>query len=103
MNRRSIGAVLAGALVAIVITTLIDISLHLADVFPPIAQPIDDRLALLASSYRSFVGIGSAWLTARSPCSGDNDERAGGIGTVFRQSVSGRMGRSRWFFAECSW
>lgn len=64
-NWRSIRAIPAGALVAIVITTLIDAGLHLAGVFPPITQPIDDALALLASSYRVFIGIGSAWLTAR--------------------------------------
>jgi hypothetical protein len=65
MSWRSIWAVLAGALVAIVVTTLIDVGLHVARVFPPISQPIDDALALLASSYRVFIGVASAWLTAR--------------------------------------
>jgi hypothetical protein len=65
MNWKSIWAVLAGALVAIVTTTVIDIGLHVADVFPPVTEPINDRLALLASSYRIVIGIGCAWLTAR--------------------------------------
>jgi hypothetical protein len=65
MNWPSIRAVLTGAIVAIVVTTVIDVGLHVAGVFPPISQPIDDTLALLASSYRVVIGIGSAWLTAR--------------------------------------
>src|SRR5436190_237706 len=65
MNWRSIWAVLAGVIVAIVVTTLIDVGLHVAGVFPPMSQPIDDALALLATSYRVVIGIGSAWLTAR--------------------------------------
>jgi len=65
MSWRSVWAVLAGILSAIVATTLIDVALHAARVFPPLAQPIDDKLALLASSYRIPIGVGSAWLTAR--------------------------------------
>ena len=65
MNRRSIWAVLAGVLVIIVVTTLVDIVLHVTDVFPPMGQPINDTLALLATSYRIVIGVGGAWLTAR--------------------------------------
>jgi hypothetical protein len=62
---RSIWAVVAGAVTAIVVTTLIDVALHAAHVYPSLDQPIDDSLALLASSYRVVIGIASAWLTAR--------------------------------------
>lgn len=65
MRKQSLWAVLAGVVVAIVATTLVDVLLHLAHVFPPITQPIDDRLALLATSYRIVIGIAGAWLTAR--------------------------------------
>jgi hypothetical protein len=65
MNRKSVWAVVAGALVVIVVTTLVDILLHAAGVYPPLNQPINDALALLASSYRIVIGIASAWLTAR--------------------------------------
>jgi hypothetical protein len=65
MKWKSIWAVVAGALVVIVLTTLVDVVLHLAGVFPPLEQPIGDALALLASSYRIVISIGSAWLTAR--------------------------------------
>lgn len=65
MNRRSIWAVVAGVLFIIVVTTLVDIVLHAAGVFPPMDQPITGALSLLALSYRIVIGIGGAWLTAR--------------------------------------
>jgi hypothetical protein len=65
MIGRSVWAVVAGVLVIIVVTTLVDILLHAIKVFPPINQPIDDRLALLATSYRVVISVGGAWLTAR--------------------------------------
>ena len=65
MNWRSAWAVVAGVLVGIVVTTVIDILLHVAKVFPPLKQPLTDGLALLATSYRVVIGVGCAWLTAR--------------------------------------
>ena len=43
MNRKSVWAVFAGVLLVIVGTTAVDVLLHLAGVFPPVPQPIDDR------------------------------------------------------------
>ena len=51
--------------VIIAATTLVDILFHVAGVFPPMDQPIDDRLALLATAYRIVISVGGAWLTAR--------------------------------------
>ena len=65
MNKRSILAVLAGLLFILVVTTLVDIALHRAGVFPPMKQPISDGLALLATSYRIVISVAGAWLTAR--------------------------------------
>ena len=65
MNKQSIWAVVAGVLVIIVASTLVDIVLHALGIFPPIDQPINDSLALLATSYRVIISIGGAWLTAR--------------------------------------
>jgi hypothetical protein len=65
MNWKSIWAVLAGGLVVVGVTTLVDIALHVAGVFPPLNEPINDALALLASSYRIVISIAGAWLTAR--------------------------------------
>jgi hypothetical protein len=62
---RSVWAVVAGVLVTILVTTLVDVALHAAHVFPPMNQPIDDALAALATSYRIVISIGAAWLTAR--------------------------------------
>jgi hypothetical protein len=62
--KKSIWAVVAGVLFIIIVTTLVDIVLHLVRVFPPMDQPIDDRLALLATSYRIVISIAGAWLTA---------------------------------------
>jgi len=65
MNRKSVTAVIAGVLVILVVTTVVDIVLHVTGVFPPMNQPISDALALLASSYRFVISVGGAWLTAR--------------------------------------
>ena len=65
MTGRSIRAVVAGVIAVVVITTLVDIILHATHVYPPMDQPINDALALLATSYRLVIGVGGAWLTAR--------------------------------------
>ena len=65
MNKKSIWAVVAGVLFIIIVTTLVDIALHALGVFPPMDQPLDDKLSLLATSYRIVISIGGAWLTAR--------------------------------------
>jgi hypothetical protein len=65
VNWKSVWAVVAGALAAIILTTLVDILLHSAGVYPRIDQPISDSLAALATAYRIVIGIGGAYLTAR--------------------------------------
>lgn len=65
MNRESIWAVIAGVFVIIVVTTFVDLVLHVCGVFPPMDQPIGNRLALLATAYRIIISVGGAWLTAR--------------------------------------
>lgn len=65
MTVKSVWAVVAGVLVVVVASTLVDIVLHLAGVFPPAGQPLSDALAILATSYRVVISIGAAWLTAR--------------------------------------
>jgi hypothetical protein len=65
MNMKSLWAVVAGVLFIVIVSTLVDIVLHAAGVYPPMDQPLDDRLALLATSYRIVVSIAGAWLTAR--------------------------------------
>ena len=65
MNKRSVLSVVSGVLFVIIVTTLVDIALHVAGVYPPMDQPMSDSLAVLATSYRIIIGIIGAWLTAR--------------------------------------
>jgi len=62
---RSVVAVLAGVVFIIVVTTLVDVVLHTIGVYPPMNQPINDALALLATAYRIVISVAGAWLTAR--------------------------------------
>lgn len=62
---KSTWAVVAGVLFIIIVTTLVDILLHVTGVFPPTDQPLDDRLAALATAYRVVISVSGAWLTAR--------------------------------------
>jgi hypothetical protein len=82
---KSIGAVVAGFLFIIVVTTLVDLMLHALGVFPGAVQPLDDRLALLATSYRIVISVAGAWLTARlAPAHPMKHALVlGGIGTFF--------------------
>ena len=65
MNGRSIWAVVAGVLFVVASSSLIDAVLHAVGVYPKMGEPLDDRLSLLATSYRFVFGIGAGWLTAR--------------------------------------
>ena len=65
MKGKSVWAVVAGVLVIVIGSTLVDIVLHAIGVYPPMEQPLTDALALLATSYRIVISLGGAWLTAR--------------------------------------
>jgi hypothetical protein len=65
MKKQSIWAVVAGILFVIVVTTLVDIFLHAVGIFPPLEVPIDDRLSLIATSYRVVIGIAAGYVTAK--------------------------------------
>ena len=65
MNKKTFWAVPAGVLAIIVVTTLVDIALHAAGVFPPMEQPISNGQAALATAYRVVISVAGAWLTAR--------------------------------------
>jgi len=62
---KSIGAVAAGLFFIIIASTLVDIVLHVAKVYPSMGEPMSDGLAVLASSYRLVIGVAGAWLTAK--------------------------------------
>jgi hypothetical protein len=68
MNRntlRSIGAVVAGALMGIVLSIGTDMLLRAARIFPALGQPMSNSLFLLATSYRTVYGVVGAYVTAR--------------------------------------
>ena len=62
---KRIWAVVAGLLFIIIVTTLVDIILHIVHVYPPMGEPMSDGLAVIASSYRLLISVAGAWLTAR--------------------------------------
>lgn len=65
MKMKSIWAIVAGALVIIGATTLVDVILHAVGFYPPLGQPIDDVQSVVGTGYRIVIGIAGAWLTAR--------------------------------------
>jgi hypothetical protein len=64
---RSIGAVLAGMLVGIILTLGTDIVLHVIGVFPPWGQSMVgfDGSLLLATAYRTIYGVAASYIIAR--------------------------------------
>lgn len=62
---RSIGAVLAGLIVVIALSTVTDIVMHATGVFPPWFQPMAEALWLLAIGYRVVYTIVGGYITAR--------------------------------------
>ena len=63
---KSIGAVLAGAIVGIALSLGTDALMHALHLFPPVGQPMtDSRLLTLATIYRTIYGVLGAYVTAR--------------------------------------
>lgn len=62
---RSVGAVLAGVLAIILLSTATDVVLHATGVFPPWGQPMSDALFLLATAYRTIYAVAGSYITAR--------------------------------------
>ena len=64
--KKSVLAVFLGVVVVVVVTTIVDALLHSAGVYPPQGEPLDDKLSLLATSYRVVIGIAAGWITAKT-------------------------------------
>ena len=62
---KSIGAVLAGAVVGVVLSIVTDEALRAAGIFTPLGHPMSDALLLLATFYRTVYGILGSYVTAR--------------------------------------
>ncbi|MEA2336501.1 MAG: hypothetical protein QOE82_508 [Thermoanaerobaculia bacterium] len=62
---RSIGAVIAGLLFIFIVTTIVDVVLHMTGIFPPWGQPMSDALFGVATAYRIVISIAGCYLAAR--------------------------------------
>lgn len=63
--KRSIWSVVAGILFTVIVTTLVDLLLHVAHVYPAMGVPMTQGLAVLATGYRIVISIAGAYLTAQ--------------------------------------
>jgi hypothetical protein len=61
----SLGALLTGFVVVVVLSLGTDVALHASGAFPPWGQPMSDGLFLLATAYRAVFAIAGSYLTAR--------------------------------------
>ena len=64
MNKKSIWAVVAGVLFVIIVTTLVDVVLHMTGTYSA-NEPMSNAQAIVATAYRIVIGVLGAWLTAR--------------------------------------
>jgi hypothetical protein len=62
---RSIGAVLAGLLAVVVLSSATDTALHVSGVYPPMFQSMGTHLWVLATAYRCVYSVLGAYITAR--------------------------------------
>jgi hypothetical protein len=62
---RSVGAVLGGLATTFVVTTVVDVVLHAAHVFPPWTERMSDALFAVALAYRLLFNVGGSYVTAR--------------------------------------
>jgi hypothetical protein len=77
---RSIGALLAGFVVVVVLSLGTDLVLHAAGVFPPWGDPMSDALFVLATVYRTAYALLGSYLTARlAPYKPMKHALAGGV------------------------
>jgi hypothetical protein len=62
---RRIGAILAGLVAVVILSTATDAVLHSTGVFPPWGQRMTDSLFLLATAYRTVYGVVGGYISAR--------------------------------------
>ena len=62
---RSIGALLAGFVVVVILSLGTDLALQKAGIFPPLGQIMSNPLFLLATAYRTVYSVVGSYLTAR--------------------------------------
>ena len=63
--RRSVLALLAGMLTAIILSLGTDVGLHAVGLTPALGQPMSDPWLLLATTYRTVYGVIASYIIAR--------------------------------------
>jgi len=63
-TKRSVWALVAGVLAAIILTTLVDFVLHWVRFYPAWDAPLNNTQCVIATLYRVVIGAAGAWLTA---------------------------------------
>ncbi len=85
---RSIGALLAGFVVVVVLSLGTDVALHATGIFPPWGEPMSDALFLLATAYRTVYAVLGSYLTARlAPAAPMKHALAGGLVGLVLSSI----------------
>jgi uncharacterized membrane protein len=62
---RTIGAILAGLAAVVILSIGTDMVMFKAGVFPPLGQPLSDKLCVLATIYRSVYSVVGSYIAAR--------------------------------------
>ena len=62
---RSIGALLAGFVVVVILSLGTDLGLQKSGIFPPLGQIMSNALFLLATAYRTVYAVVGSFITAR--------------------------------------
>ena len=62
---RSIGALLAGFLAIVILSTVTDMALRATGIYPPLNERMSNKLFALATAYRIIFGIAGCYLAAR--------------------------------------
>ena len=62
---RSVGAIVAGAVVAILLSIASDVAMQAVGILPTAGEPPSDGALLIATAYRTLYGVLAAYIMAR--------------------------------------
>jgi len=62
---QSIGAVFAGFVAVLVLSTGADLLMHATGIYPPWGRPVGDSQSALATAYRSIFAVAGSYLSAQ--------------------------------------
>ena len=77
---RSVGAVLAGFIVVVLLSIGTDLLLHAIGILPRLGDAVSDSLLLVATAYRTIYSVAGSYITARlAPDRPMNHALVGGV------------------------